>query len=289
MPVPSEGALQLYGDIYTNFNDFSQGDNSLHSASIYAGFSTPDAMSDFYGYVDAILPSVTTNSATSVGTTSMTLNGNITDDGGGTISERGFYHGTNSSAAANNTKYAASGTATGNYSLSRTGLNSNTTYYFWAYVINEVGETIGSRVTQATDFQYTYAAAILGASQSDDWASYPNAYVRNYNQSINGPYQTIHTFNGGPSYTFTNISMGTNRTNRTQAYFGGGGAITAEVFTFSQNGSYQYSGANGGWYNQTVFSRRGIAHPESPYSTLNANCYHNMQSDIRLKTNIIYL
>lgn len=59
MAVPSSGQLGLYEDIFTAFNEHSQGDNSLHNASTYAGFSTPDAMSDFYGYVDAVAPSVT--------------------------------------------------------------------------------------------------------------------------------------------------------------------------------------------------------------------------------------
>lgn len=49
MAVPSSGPLQLYGDIGTELG-VAQSNVSLHSMSQTAGFSTPDAMSEFYGY-----------------------------------------------------------------------------------------------------------------------------------------------------------------------------------------------------------------------------------------------
>lgn len=157
MPVPSSGELGLYKEIYTAFNDFSQGNNSLHSASIYAGFSTPDAMSDFYGYVDAVAPTVSTSAATSVTGNSMTINGNVTSDGGGTITERGFYFGT-STTATSNPKYTVSGT-TGAFSNSRTGLSAGTLYRIFAFATNVAGTTIAGRVDQYTTFTATFATS----------------------------------------------------------------------------------------------------------------------------------
>ncbi len=152
MAVPSSGQLRLYADIGVELS-VAQSNVSLGSMSNSAGFPEPDAMSDFYGYVDAIAPSVTTNSASSVGQTSFTANGNVTSDGGSGIIQRGFYVGTNSASPTNNSKYTTSGT-TGVYSRSITGLSNGTTYYIWAFATNSVGTTYGSRVTQATVAAY---------------------------------------------------------------------------------------------------------------------------------------
>lgn len=49
MAVPSSGKLELYGDIGTELG-VAQSNVTLHGMSQTAGFSTPDAMSEFYGY-----------------------------------------------------------------------------------------------------------------------------------------------------------------------------------------------------------------------------------------------
>ena len=152
MAVPSSGPLGLYEDIWTELAG-SQGENSLHSASIHAGFSTPDAMGDFYGYVDAEPPSVASLNAGSTGTTTMIAQGQLQNNGGANLTSHGFYFGNNSSSAGNNTKYDI-GARTGlgfNFYRAFTGLSAGTTYYYWAFGENIAGETIGSRITKATN------------------------------------------------------------------------------------------------------------------------------------------
>tara|TARA_R110000803_G_scaffold77483_2_gene142369 strand:- start:399 stop:1544 length:1146 start_codon:yes stop_codon:yes gene_type:complete len=147
MPVPSSGPLGLYKDIWGELAG-SQGENSLHSASVYAGFSTPDAMSDFYGFVDADPPSVTTNASSGATVSSIVSNGNVTADGGSGITERGFYVGTDATYT-NNTKTSVAGT-TGTFNLTTSGLTAGTTYYSTAYAINLKAESVGSTVSIAT-------------------------------------------------------------------------------------------------------------------------------------------
>ena len=150
MAVPSSGQLRLRGDIAQEINGSATGSNiSLRTLSAAAGLSIPDAMSDLYGYSSSTAPSLTTNTLTSIGETSMTLNGNVTSDGGASITERGFYFGTNSSSPTNNTKYTVGG-STGAFSLGRSGLSSSTTYYCWAFATNSKGTTYGSRVSAST-------------------------------------------------------------------------------------------------------------------------------------------
>ena len=49
MAVPSSGELELYGDIGTELG-VAQSNVTLHGMSQTAGFTPPDAMSEFYGY-----------------------------------------------------------------------------------------------------------------------------------------------------------------------------------------------------------------------------------------------
>jgi len=49
MAVPSSGKLELYGDIGTELG-VAQSNVTLHGMSQTAGFTPPDAMSEFYGY-----------------------------------------------------------------------------------------------------------------------------------------------------------------------------------------------------------------------------------------------
>ena len=81
MAVPSSGELRLYADIGVELG-VPQSDVSLGAMSDSAGFTAPDSMSEFYGYVDALPPSVTTNAISNVGETTLRANGNVTSDGG---------------------------------------------------------------------------------------------------------------------------------------------------------------------------------------------------------------
>lgn len=97
-------------------------------------------------------PTVTTRAASNVASTSATLNGNVTDDGGQTITERGFCYKLNSSPGApttSDTKVTQTGT-TGVYSKGITGLTNQVTYKYRAYAINSQGTSYGSTVTFTT-------------------------------------------------------------------------------------------------------------------------------------------
>ena len=211
MAVPCSGELRLYADIGVELG-VPQSNVSLGSMSDSAGFAAPDAMSDFYGYVDAIAPSVTTNAINSIGTNSLRANGNVTSDGGGTITERGFYIGTNSASPTNNTKYTVGGT-TGAYSYNLGGLSSGTTYYAWAFATNVVGTTYGSRVNAATIVPYVpnwyaanYEGAIAGVNLNPDSGGYETVNVYYLNPSTGGyvqyKYSPPHGFDAFTAFDY---------------------------------------------------------------------------------------
>ncbi len=97
----------------------------------------------------AVIPSVSTGVATSVMATSAILNGNVTNDGGETVSERGFYYGTSSNPVSTGAK-VSEGIGTGSFSMSITSLSDNTPYYFVAYATNSTGTAYGNEVSFTT-------------------------------------------------------------------------------------------------------------------------------------------
>ncbi len=69
---------------------------------------------------------------------SVTLKGNISDNGGVSITERGFYYGT---SIDNMTKKPEGGSESGNYQSNLTSLSELTIYYIKAYAVNNKGKT----------------------------------------------------------------------------------------------------------------------------------------------------
>lgn len=93
--------------------------------------------------------SVTTNSATNVDEDSATANGNVTDVGVPPITDKGIYWGTTSGSQPNKLSVGSGGS--GAFSMSMTGLNAGTTYYYKAYSYNSsYGYRYGSVVSFTT-------------------------------------------------------------------------------------------------------------------------------------------
>ena len=90
---------------------------------------------------------VTTWSETNLGETTVTLNGEVTSDGGFTVTERGFYCDTNTTPT---TKYTVAGT-TGHYTKDLTSLEKGTKYYFKAFATNEIGTVYGKTLDFTTE------------------------------------------------------------------------------------------------------------------------------------------
>jgi hypothetical protein len=94
-------------------------------------------------------PVVETADATEVGTGSAVLNGSITDNGNGEITEYGFYWGTSEEPG---TKViAGESDLSGAYAYDLSGLDEETTYYFKAYAVNSAGTGFGEVKSFTTD------------------------------------------------------------------------------------------------------------------------------------------
>jgi len=92
------------------------------------------------------LPVVTTQDVTEINKTTATGNGNVTSDGGLTITERGIVLSTVANPTVADTKFAAAGT-TGAFTAALTGLTAGVTYHVRAFGTNSRGTSYGADAT----------------------------------------------------------------------------------------------------------------------------------------------
>jgi hypothetical protein len=272
MAVPSSGELKLYKDIWGDEIGDPQGDNSLHGAAIYAGFSTPDAMSDFYGWSDVIPPSVSTGNFSSVSFNSVTLNGNVTSTGNEDV-VRGFYCGTNANSATNNTKLTLGGTqGTGAYSCTR-GAGSGTTYYGWAFACNSAGSCIGGRVNTTTPyppFTPTYTPSFQTGAPPACRFQMQNSGGLLRMQYFN-PYSGA-TVQYNPSPGFSSCYYVVNNTKHRSCIWGGNYRSGNVCCCYG----IPHEKCHGDWrYNNNTLSLAGSANFPQAFSqtNVNTNCY----------------
>ncbi len=87
-------------------------------------------------------PTVITNSITSITQTSAVCGGNVTSDGGATVTTRGVCWSTETNPTINNA-ITTNGTGIGSFTSNITGLSANTPYYVRAYATNSMGTSYG--------------------------------------------------------------------------------------------------------------------------------------------------
>jgi hypothetical protein len=315
MAVPSSGELKLWDTLWNQELGGSKGENSLHSASIYAGFDTPDALSDFYGWSDVEVPAVSSSPASSIGSSTFVANGNVSSTGNENPT-RGFYMGTNSGAYSSNPKYAIGTGGTGAFSRYFSGLSSQTSYYYWAFACNSAGEVQGGRITATTTappFSPSLATVLTSGNfamiLSGNASVGAGVYYRN-------PYTGQNNYLGGTSagspggYAQANMGSAQGATNTNNLWsVGFGGSIVGGVngktcgqsFSWGNAPSYNHpvqsagtpgfnqGRGNTGFYNNSLGARTGMETAGGFGGSHYA--YYNLgsKSDIRLKINITYL
>lgn len=131
-----------------------------------------------YTITGATLPTLTTTVVSAITNTTATSGGNITNDGGATVSERGICWSTsNNPTIADN--HISNGTGIGSFTNNLTGLAVGTIYYVRAYATNNNGTAYGNQQNftttgvsiftpggGVTDFEgNNYSTVILGTQE----------------------------------------------------------------------------------------------------------------------------
>lgn len=127
-------------ELYTEYLAPSWTDNSDYDCAYRYTYTLPEISS----------PTVTTSPATAVGTTTATLNGEITDDGGEACEYRFEYDTDSGESYASSTGWTGSVTTSQSFSEDISGLLKGTLYYFRAQAKNSAATSSGSELTFLT-------------------------------------------------------------------------------------------------------------------------------------------
>jgi uncharacterized protein (TIGR02145 family) len=180
----------------------------------------------------ASLPTLTTTSIASITQTTATSGGNVTSDGGATVTDRGVCWNTTGNPTIANSK-TTNGTGAGTFTSSLTGLAANTTYYVRAYATNSQGAAYGEQisfttttaitvptVTTASISNITQTTASGGGNVTSDGGATVNALGVCWNTTGNPTIANSKTTNGTGSGTFmSNITgLTANTTYYVRAY-----------------------------------------------------------------------
>jgi uncharacterized protein (TIGR02145 family) len=96
-----------------------------------------------------LIPTISTSATSSITQTTAISGGNVTADGGATVTARGICFSTTAAPTITSTIVAATGT-TGAFTSNITGLTANTTYYVRAFATNSAGTAYGNEVVFTT-------------------------------------------------------------------------------------------------------------------------------------------
>ncbi len=163
---PKGVAINSFGDIYVSGSDKikkiskntvltgtpTAADVGTHNVVLKADDGNGGAVNQSFTITVKGKPTLTTAAATTITASRATVNGNVTANGGATITERGFVYALTANdssltlAEVNNTtvfKVIVTGT-TGAFTKALTGLNANSGYSVIAFATNSVGTTESS-------------------------------------------------------------------------------------------------------------------------------------------------
>ena len=173
------------------------------------------------------LPELTTTPISDITETTATCGGNITDDGGSAVTERGvcWSTSTNTTITDNST---SDGSGAGTFISSISGLTANTTYYVRAYATNSVGTAYGDEVNFTTNDEAgtgtvtdydgnTYQTVIIG---NQEWMA-ENLQVTHYYDGTEIPLVMDNT---------EWANLGDNNTDRAYCYYNNNTNGEAETY-----------------------------------------------------------
>jgi len=107
------------------------------------------------------VPILTTSAVSDITQTTATCGGNVTSDGGATVTTRGVCWNTSSNPVTTGS-HTTDGSVTGVFTSSITGLTASTNYYARAYATNSVGTAYGNVVNFTTSAALTIGQTYQG-------------------------------------------------------------------------------------------------------------------------------
>ncbi|MCQ2271730.1 MAG: fibrobacter succinogenes major paralogous domain-containing protein [Bacteroidales bacterium] len=219
----SKTATELNTNTTYHYRAYAKNSNNEYIYGNICHFTTTDGK-----------PTVTTVSANATSSSMVTGVGNVTNNGGSTVTARGFCWSTNSNPTINNS-HTTDGTGTGTFNSYISGLSANTTYYMRAYAQNANGVSYGEVVSV-----YTTTSTCPSTVTDYDGNSYSTVLIGTQcwmKQNL----KTTHYQTGGYISLITDASSWSSLTSAARCYPNGGSS------NFSSYGYlYNWYAVNGG-------------------------------------------
>ena len=147
---------------YSYYYEFHNGFNSMRTAvKTFKTEASPTTVT---------LPIVVTATVTEITTNSAKGGGEVTNDGGAAVTERGICWSTNTNPTLND-NHVAAGEGTGAFTAMMNGLEDGTTYHIRAYATNEAGTAYGLDREFVTDGGCDFDYVDLGLPSGTLWAT----------------------------------------------------------------------------------------------------------------------
>ena len=145
------------------------------------------------------LPTVTTSQVTNITETSATGGGNVTDDGGATVTVRGICWSTSHNPTISDS-HGTSGSGLGDYTCLMTNLTPNTTYYVRAYATNSQGTAYGNELSFTTAQLPTYTINVSASPTVGGSVSGGGTYQQGQTCTVYATSNSGYTFNNWTEY-----------------------------------------------------------------------------------------
>ncbi|MEI6753326.1 MAG: FISUMP domain-containing protein [Paludibacter sp.] len=220
---------------------YSPTQTGIHNAILtMSSTNAMDVTRNLIGNSSAVntVPTISSAAIFSITTTGATSGGNITSDGGATVTARGVCWSTTSGPTIANS-FSTDGTGVGSFISSLTGLSPTTTYYVRAYATNSVGTSYGNEISFTTALFQPITISFL---KPTDWGT---VYLWAWTSSTTNIFSSwpgkalLDNGNGWYSYTFDNSISSVN------IVFSDNGRLqTVDITNISQSTFFQNSGTN---------------------------------------------
>ena len=196
-PRTRDGGEFVVGDVMSYVAISFYGGNVIESQRITKAQYNNELFSLLFNVnINPTIPTITTSVVTNITHNSAIAGGNVVNNGGAIVTERGVCWGTSPNPTASGNHVVASSVGNGSFVCNVTGLLPTTTYYLRAYAINSVGPSYGNEECFTTIIEpplivmdsisnITTTSATLYASVLDDggalvsprgfcWSTSPN-------------------------------------------------------------------------------------------------------------------